>query len=66
MKEVLWLSHKIVYGAVPPVGVIVVDPLLAPKQVTLVVLSVEPKTAGWVIVSLTFEVHPLASVITAV
>src|SRR5215212_7980991 len=52
----------IVYGPVPPVGVITTDPVEAPLQSTLVIEVVTVIGAGWVIVTGTWSVHPLASV----
>src|SRR5215213_10037149 len=51
-----------VYGPVPPVGVITTDPVLAPLQSTLVTAVVAVIGAGWVIVTGTWSVQPLASV----
>ena len=39
-----------VYGAVPPETVELIDPLLPPKQLTLVEVSVADKGNGWLIV----------------
>src|SRR5690242_6591897 len=50
------------YGAVPPVGVITTDPSAAPLQVTLVEVAVAERTGGSVIVTSTVVVQPLASV----
>ena len=52
-----------VYGALPPVGVRLMDPFVPPKQDTLVVtLLPDTPEVGWVIVAETTPVQPLASV----
>jgi hypothetical protein len=52
-----------VYGAVPPVGVKSIDPVLFPKHNTFTcVVDKDNGTCGWVIVALEVEVQPFASV----
>src|SRR5215216_3108438 len=51
-----------VYGPVPPEGVMITDPVLAPLQSTLVIEVVTVIGAGWVIVTGTCIEQPLASV----
>jgi len=52
----------IVYGPVPPFGVIITDPVLAPLHNTLVMAVVAVKAAGSVMVTGTVIEHPFASV----
>src|SRR5215212_5664028 len=52
----------IVYGPVPPVGVITTDPVEAPLHKTFVTAVVAVIGAGWVIVTGTCIEQPLASV----
>jgi hypothetical protein len=58
--------HMYVYGAVPPVGVIVAVPLFAPKQVMFVEEIVAASTAGSVTVKDCVPVQPFASVTVSV
>ena len=51
-----------VYGAVPPVGVITTDPVASPLQATLVMAVVVVKAAGSVMVTGRVVEQPLASV----
>ena len=51
------------YGAVPPVELKLIVPVLVPKQFTFVWVLVNVKAAaGWVIVIVAVAVQPLASV----
>ena len=51
-----------VYGAVPPVGVITTEPVAPPLQATSVIAVVAVKAAGSVMVTGTVVEQPLASV----
>ena len=56
-----------VYGAVPPVGLKLIAPVLAPKQFTFVWVLVNVKAAaGWTIVIVAVAVQLFASVTVAV
>ena len=58
------LLHAYVYGAVPPLTVKSIAPVLLPKQSTFVWLKLLAKAeAGWVIVVLIVWLQELASVI---
>src|ERR1044071_8583890 len=55
-----------VYGAVPPAGVITTEPLVPPLQATLVTLVVAVREPDAEIVTGTVSVQPLASVMVKV
>ena len=55
--------EEYVYGAVPPVAVMVTVPFEPPLHETLVLVDVAASAAGCVIVTDTLDVHVLASVI---
>jgi hypothetical protein len=67
---VLWFGAEFqmnVYGAVPPVGVAIADPLLKPKPVAEVAVAVEVKAvANWLMVTIFAMEHPFASVTVTV
>ena len=55
------------YGAVPPVGVKSIDPVLLPKHNTFTCVVLNANGAcGCVIVTVVVEVHPFASVTVTV
>jgi hypothetical protein len=55
-----------VYGPVPPAGVITTDPFVPPLQVTLVTAVVAVMGVDCVIVTVAVVVHPFASVTVTV
>ena len=54
------LFHLYVYGDVPPEPVALAEPFAVP-QVEFVVPDFIVKTAGWVMLAVLFDLHPLAS-----
>ena len=55
------------YGEVPPLGVRLIEPVLAPKQATSTWVSLAASAAaGWAIATVRFLVQPFASVTVTV
>ena len=61
------LDHKYVYGLLPPIAVIVAEPVLPPlHNMFIAVVEVDIPEEGWVIVTVFVFVQPFTSVTVTV